>query len=191
MEWETAWVAGVGPFRAGLCRSSQHQLDHRSHAVGKPLPIPASSHPHALLRSCCCTKLSHPCMSRYKEKSWGIVGIFGHSSIPRICFLTFEMAFPFERFGKLFEKKKHLETFLKGQNQNKHLENKESAHPVWNVHFLWICCAYFFFSRASTFLLFWSEKNVRSWQSLWGWRSLSHSALLCMHHSYEKWALGP
>lgn len=91
------------------------------------------------------SSMSAYCTSIYVPVLEVVVGTFGHSGIPGICFLTFEMVFPFERFGKLFEKKKHLETFLKGQNQNKHLENKESAHPVWNVHFLWICCAYFLF----------------------------------------------
>lgn len=47
----------------------------------------------------------------------------------------------------------------------------------------------FDFFRASIFLLFWSEKNVRPWQSLWGWRSLSQLGP-SVHASFI-WETGP
>lgn len=157
MEWETAQGESTGPHGASLCRSSQ-PISHWRAAAAQSL--------HALQ----CTD----------ARSLGIAGIFGHSSTPRICFLTFEMAFPFERFGKLFEKKKHLETFLKGQNQNKHLENIEFAHPVWNVHFLWICCAYIYFFPGLQYFFFSGQKRMSDLDSSCGAGRTSPSQPFCL-----------
>lgn len=73
-----------------------------------------SSLPHILTGSCHCTQFSHPCLAQCKKKRWGIVGTLGFSGIPRISFLEFEMAFPFERFviweekqfGNIFKRSK-------------------------------------------------------------------------------------
>lgn len=74
------------------------------HAMGR-IPTTLST---PMCHWCWCTKFPHPCSItvQKKKRSLGIAGIFGHSSMPRIYLLTFIMAFPFERFGKLFEGKK-------------------------------------------------------------------------------------
>lgn len=74
---------------------------------------PVSSLPHILTGICHCTVLT-PLYGSVQKEIWGVVGTFGFSGIPRISFLAFEMAFPFERFviweektfGNIFKRSK-------------------------------------------------------------------------------------